>query len=89
MKAFIAKLTDRSLVDYFRKLAGYRALLRQLEMACWVVEKEPAPLLEQSESRGETPPAAKGGGGLGGGGVAQGKPAGRANVQRHWIASRD
>ena len=77
LKAFIAKLTDRSLVDYFRKLAGYRALLRQLEMARRVVEKEPAPLLEQSESRGETPPAAKGGGeDLGGAqeGSTQGKP---------------
>ena len=61
LKAFIAKLTDRSLVDYFRKLAGYRACSGSSKWGR-VVEKEPAPLLEQSESRGETPPAAKGGG---------------------------
>ena len=77
LKAFIGKLADRSLVDYFRKLAGYRALLRQLEMARRVAEKEPDPLLEQGESRGQIPPAAKGGGeDLGAQeGSTQGKPA--------------
>jgi len=44
--AFVRKLTEHSLINYFRRLAGYRALLRRLGMAGRLVVEKTGPLLE-------------------------------------------
>jgi hypothetical protein len=54
LKAYLFKLTDRHVANYFRRLAAWRSFLNQFNLAKGDVGNRPFPLLEEGEQAPDT-----------------------------------